>query len=36
MLAGMKQSKEDIGALRKIFIALDDDQDGYLTKEEII
>ena len=36
MLAGMKQSKEDISALRKIFIALDDDQDGYLTREEII
>ena len=36
MLAGMKQSKEEISALRKVFKALDESQDGYLSREEII
>ena len=36
MLAGMKQSKEEISALRKVFVLLDEDQDGYLSREEII
>ena len=36
MLAGMKQSKEEISALRKVFKRLDESQDGYLSREEII